>query len=115
QQQLLLSFEEPLPESGFYAVNHQDSVLTVMAWNESRKESQMKFYEVEEAASLFEQHGYAVAEKLEDTDSKAIDKITSAKGKDQWWWFVLMALLFLFAEAFVIRMWKSKSKSGIKN
>lgn len=114
QQQLLLSFEDPLPEAGFYTLNYQDSILDVLAWNESRKESQMKFYEVDEAASQLEKLGYDVTEKLIVTDVKAIDKLVSSKDKDRWWWFVLMALLFLFAEAFVIRMWKSNGKQGIK-
>jgi hypothetical protein len=115
QQELLLSLEEPLPEAGFYSLNFRDSILDVIAWNESRKESQMKFYEVDDAASQFEMLGYDVAEKLTATDAKAIDKFVSAKDKDQWWWFVLMALLFLFAEAFLIRFWKSNKKQGIKN
>jgi hypothetical protein len=69
---------------------------------------------VDEAASQLEKLGYDVTEKLIVTDVKAIDKLVSSKDKDRWWWFVLMALLFLFAEAFVIRMWKSNGKQGIK-
>ncbi|HOI32416.1 MAG: BatA and WFA domain-containing protein [Bacteroidales bacterium] len=109
QQQLLLQLEEPLPEAGFYGIYHQDSLLGVTAWNESRKESRMDFYEVDEAREWFESTGFEVSQTIDISGSKSIEQAIASKDKGLWWWFVLWAVIFLFTEALLIRFWKSNT------
>lgn len=115
QQQLLLYLEESLPEAGFYGTFYQDSLLGITAWNENRKESQMRFYDAAGAREKFELAGFEVLNTLDKSNAKSIDQIIAANEKDAWWWFVLLAIVFLLAEALLIRFWRSNTGVGKKN
>lgn len=115
QQQLLLYLEESLPEAGFYGTSYQDSLLGITAWNENRKESQMRFYDAAGAREKLELAGFEVLNTVDISNAKSIDQIIAANEKDAWWWFVLLAIVFLLAEALLIRFWKSNTSVGNKN
>ena len=100
-------FQDDLPEAGFYALVMNDSVRNVMAWNDSRLESDMHFVEKEAVGKVFEDHGFEVAAVLEPEAFANHDLVEAMARKSSIWrWFVLLALLALAGEVAVLRFWK---------
>ena len=100
-------FQDDLPEAGCYELVLNDSVRSVMAWNESRLESDMHFVEKEDIVKVFEDHGFEVAAVLEPGAFAAHDLVEAMARKSSLWrWLVLLALLALAGEVAVLRFWK---------
>ena len=92
---MVVFLQDELPEAGFYALTMHDSVYHVMAWNDSRVESEMEFADLEGATVLraddFANHDLVQA---------------MARQSSLWKWFMLLALLALAGEVAVLRFWK---------
>ena len=102
-----LYLNDDLPEAGFYELLQNDSVKSVLAWNESRIESQMDFAGKLDVEKAFKQAGLNVAAVLDAADFATNDLVDAmAHQSSIWKWFVLMALLALLGEVLVLRLWK---------
>lgn len=102
-----LYLNDDLPEAGFYELLQNDSVKSVLAWNDSRIESRMDFVEKTDVEKAFEQAGLNVAAVLNASDFATSDLVDAMAHKSSIWkWFVLIALLSLLAEVCVLRIWK---------
>lgn len=96
-----------LQEAGFYDLVVNDSVRHVMAWNDSRLESDMEFCTQEQVQQAFSEAGIEIGAMLEADDFVRHDLAQAIARKSTCWrWFVLLALLALVGEAAVLRFWK---------
>lgn len=96
-----------LQEPGFYNLMVNDSVCHLMAWNDSRLESDMEFCTGEQVGQAFQEAGMEIGAVLEASDFAHHDLVQAMARKSTWWrWFVLLALLALVGEAAVLRFWK---------
>ena len=83
-----------LGEAGFYELTQTDSVRHLMAWNDSRLESDLKAADDATIERLFKDAG------MEMTASTDTQKSTL------WRWLVLLALVAVLGEIAVLRFWK---------
>lgn len=104
---VVLFLQDALPEAGFYELLVRDSVCHVMAWNDSRLESEMVFAGEAEVANAFNEAGIDLMAVL-DADEFAGNDLVQAMARQSsiWKWFVLLALLALAGEVLVLRFWK---------
>ena len=102
-----LCLNDELPEAGFYELLQNDSVKSVIAWNENRIESHMDFVEKTDVEKAFKQAGLNVVAVLDAADFATNDLVDAmAHQSSIWKWFVLVALLALLGEVAVLRLWK---------
>lgn len=104
---IVLFLQDALPEAGFYELISGDSVFHIMAWNDSRLESEMAFAGEAEVAKAFGEAGIDLVAVL-DADGFAGNDLMQAMARQSsmWKWFVLLALLALVGEVSVLRFWK---------
>lgn len=104
---VILFLQDALPEAGFYELMLRDSVFHVMAWNDSRLESDMACAGEEEIAKSFKEAGIELMAVLEAEDFAGNDLMQAMVHQSSIWkWFVLLALLALAGEVLVLRFWK---------
>ena len=98
---------EDLPAAGFYELWVNDSLAHVLAWNDSRLESEMEFVEGQEIKKAFKSAGQEVMAVLQADEFAQHDLVDAMARKSSLWkWFVLLALLALAGEVAVLRFWK---------
>ena len=104
---MIVFLHDDLPEAGFYELAMHDSVYHVMAWNESRMESEMDYADPETVAKAFKEAGFESTAVLEADDFANHDLMQAmARQSSLWRWFVLLALIALAGEVAVLRFWK---------
>lgn len=104
---LCVLLNDEIREAGFYDLVLNDSVCHVLAWNDSRLESDMTSCEPDRVQHLFREAGVAVGAVLKADDFAGRDlSQTVARTSTLWRWFALFALLALIGEAAVLRFWK---------
>lgn len=109
-QQLLLNMADQLPQAGFYEIFSGDSLVSQMAWNESRKESEMQFFSEDEIQALFVEKGYGLVKTLATNQPVSHSSLSADLHQaNAWWWFIVAALLFLITETVILRLWKNHS------
>lgn len=98
---------DDLPEAGFYELRVADTLRHVMAWNDSRLESELRFTAPETLKKAFETAGVKVAAVMTADAFAGHDLVEAmARRSSQWKWLVLLALLALAGEIAVLRFWK---------
>ena len=104
---VVLFYQDALPEAGFYELLLGDSIYHVMAWNDSRLESDMAFVGEEEISNIFKEAGIGLMAVLDVDDFSGNDLMQAmARQSSIWKCFVLLALLALAGEVAVLRFWK---------
>ncbi|MBO4328581.1 MAG: BatA and WFA domain-containing protein [Bacteroidales bacterium] len=104
---LCVFFQDALPEAGYYALSVNDSLCHLLAWNDSRKESELRFMDGDALEKAFEAAGVEVKAVLEPEAFSQHDLVEAmARKSSQWRWFALLALLALAGEVAVLRFWK---------
>lgn len=104
---VILFLQDALPEAGFYELSMRDSVFHVMAWNDSRMESDMTFADEGEISKAFKEAGVELMAVLDSEGFAGNDLMQAmARQSSLWKWFVLLALLALAGEVLVLRFWK---------
>lgn len=102
-----LYLNDDLQEAGFYELLQNDSVQSVVAFNENRIESHMDFTDPSDVEKSFRQAGLNVAAVLNPADFAANSLVDAmAHQSSIWKWFALIALLALLGEVAVLRLWK---------
>lgn len=91
---MTLFFQDELPEAGFYELALSDSVWQVLAWNDSRLESDLRVADDATIETMFKDAGVEV--------TSAVD----ARKSTLWRWLVLLALAAVLGEVAVLRFWK---------
>lgn len=88
-------FQNEIPEAGFYELSIADSAWQLMAWNDSRLESEMRYVSDGEIEHQIKAAG------IEVSTTAATQKSTL------WRWLVLLALIAVLGEISVLRFWKN--------
>ncbi len=103
----LIRLYDELPGAGFYTINNGEEVIATTAWNDSRLESKMKFFDREEVDKLLKDKGLNVLAvmKSNDVHSNIVMEIMVRRSM-MWKSFIIMALCALLIEILVLRFWK---------
>jgi len=103
RMQLSSMFEK----AGHYRVLSGDEMAVAISMNYDRRESDFRFHTFSQLREEVEKYNLkfiSVVQNQEGRFSDAFDEITS--GKRIWKWFIILALLFIAAEAAIARLWK---------
>ena len=104
---LYVYLKDVLPRAGFYDLSVSDAVVHVMAWNDSRKESDLSVVEQGALEQAFASAGLDVVAVLGADEFADRDLVQAlARQSSIWRWFVLLALLAMVGEILVLRFWK---------
>ena len=103
----LIELYDELPGAGFYTVNKGDEVIETTAWNDSRKESKMKFLDREEVDKLLKDKGLNVLAVMKADEIHSNDMMEMMVRRSMLWKsFIILALISLLIEILVLRFWK---------
>lgn len=103
---VLLSINDQIDLSGIYDLNLNDELVSRLAFNYDRTESDLRFYNVGDLKQMF---GSDLVSVIDQTDTADFTQLISEKdrGKVLWKWFLIAALLFLGLETLLLRIWKN--------
>jgi len=94
-------------DAGNYLVKLEDSEVDGTSFNYDRTESILDFYTTNELNEIVNNSYSKNLQVLETGDKPFVQTLTElSQGKQFWWWFVMLALLFLLAEGLLLRFWK---------
>lgn len=104
---LFLYTQRQIGAPGFYEVNHQNQVILPMAFNYSRKESDLNCYSDEELTTILSEKGWKSVNLISDTQTDISKQILlGAEGKKLWKLFIILTLLFIALEVALLRLLK---------
>lgn len=103
----LIRLYDELPGAGFYTINKGDEVIETTAWNDSRKESKMKFLDREEVDKILKDNGLNVLAVMKADEIHSNDVMEMMVRRSMLWKsFILLSLISLLIEILVLRFWK---------
>ena len=104
---VMIRLYDELPGAGFYTINHGDEVIETTAWNNSRLESKMKFFDREKVDKLLKDKGLNVLAVVKSDDIRSNDVMEMMVRRSMMWKsFIIIALISLLIEILVLRFWK---------
>jgi hypothetical protein len=104
---LYLYTHHQLSDQGFYEVNRNNVVLLPLAFNFSRKESDLSCYTEDELAKLITEKNLKNVSLIEDAQSNITNQLLrEASGTKLWKLFIILALLFVITEVALLRLLK---------
>jgi hypothetical protein len=107
----LLYLSDQLQENGNYEIKRQDSTLSVLAFNDDRKESDMSYLTKENLKQIFPQAGNV----LQPGQASIKGEVAELNfGLQLWKLCIILALIFLAAEILLIRYY-NPGKQQISN
>lgn len=104
---LNLLTRQQIDKSGFYDIRLNTNRLKGLAFNHNRRESNLSFYEAAELETLFKEKllsNYKLINASEASITQLIKQ--ESEGRALWKWFIILTLVFLLAEALLIRFLK---------
>lgn len=103
--QYLIFPHDQITESGNYILKSGKDNISGLSFNYDRMESDMKCYDIDEIETLIQDKGLKNIHVL-DVEDKPVSKLLEElnQGIKLWKLFVLLALLFLAAEVFLLRL-----------
>lgn len=102
----LVRLYDELPGAGFYTINKGDEIIETTAWNDSRKESKMKFLDREEVDKLLKDNGLNVYSVLKADEIHSDIMETMIRRSMMWKSFIILSLITMLIEILVLRFWK---------
>ena len=102
----LIRLYDELPGAGFYTINKGNEIIETTAWNDSRKESKMKFLNREEVGKLLKDNGLNVHLVLKADEIHSDIMETMIRRSMMWKSFILLSLITMLIEILVLRFWK---------
>lgn len=102
-----IEFSEQISEAGHYLIQNDNVLLSTMAFNYNRKESDLVYLSGNELMKKFETleiKNATVVQDVESNFSEIFDEIQN--GKQLWKFFILLSLLFILLEVLIARFWK---------
>jgi hypothetical protein len=99
----LLYASDLLQESGSYELKKQDSILSILAFNDNRKESDMSYLTADNLKQIFPQAG----DVLQPGQASIRGEVADLNfGLQLWKLCIILALIFLATEILLIRFYK---------
>ena len=103
----LIRLYDELSGAGFYTINKGDDVIETTAWNENRKESEMKFLDREEVDKILKNNGLNVLAVMKADEIHSDDVMEMMVRRSMMWKsFILLSLITMLIEILVLRFWK---------
>ncbi|MBQ6083995.1 MAG: BatA domain-containing protein [Bacteroidales bacterium] len=103
----LIRLYDELPSAGFYTINKGDEVIETTAWNDSRKESKMKFLDGEEVDKILKNKGLNVLAVMRADEFHSNDVMKMMVRRSMLWKsFIILSLITMLIEILVLRFWK---------
>ncbi len=100
---VFLFFADQIKNAGFYDLTHQDKLLAVLAFNDTREESAMAFYNDSELENKF---GVSSPHILNGGTSSVTNQIKEVNlGTSLWKVCLILVLIFLAAEILLVRFY----------
>ncbi len=102
-----LFFGEQVRNAGVYQVRTPDTLLALAAFNYDRRESDLRYYTIDELENIIARQGWRntrILDASQQDTQKVIQDIQ--KGKRLWTWFIILSLIFLAIEAALLRFLK---------
>ncbi|MFD2865264.1 BatA domain-containing protein [Mucilaginibacter antarcticus] len=99
----LLYVSDQIQETGLYELRKQDSVVSVMAFNDNRNESDLQYYTTADLEKIVPNKGKVISA----TKGSVKDIVSQADfGVQLWKLCIILALIFLAAEILLTRFYK---------
>jgi hypothetical protein len=96
-------------EAGHYRVTSGDSLVMGLAFNYDRKESDISCFSSEDMEKVIKSRGLDNYSVMKDGQKPLADSIEElSQGRRFWKLFIILALFFLGAEIFLLRLWSVK-------
>ena len=106
-QEMRLELPEGMNEAGFYQVRRQDKVLTTLAFNQDKRESELAVYSADELRELVGPNRPNVRVVEAGAAGAGLAKLQDEQtGTPLWRYFLGLTLLALLAEALLVRFGK---------
>ncbi|WP_188563600.1 BatA domain-containing protein [Hymenobacter frigidus] len=103
-QEVQLSLPESMQEPGFYQVRRQNKVLTTLAFNQSKQESELAAYSAAELRQLIGPNRPNIQVVEAGADGAGLARFEAEQtGQPLWRYCLLAALLGLLAEVLLVR------------
>ena len=104
---LFLYTRRQLSAPGFYLINRGKDTLKPLAFNYSRRESNLNIYSKNDLEGIISARGLKTVYLLEDTGADVSGQVLmGTEGKKLWKLFIILALLFLCVEVALLRVLK---------
>ncbi len=104
---LVLSLKDVILMNGYYNLMASDSIISVIAFNYNRDESEMKYNDIDEITEMFEKSDLVYFTILNTSDPNYSEIINALqKESDFWKLFIIFALSVIFIEILILRFWK---------
>lgn len=106
-QGIRLDFSDQIFEDGHYLITKNNEIISSMAFNYNRSESNLSYYNNTELENKIDESGIKNALVIQDINSnfsEIFDEIHN--GKQLWKWCILLALFFIIVEVLIARFWK---------
>ncbi|MDQ8053342.1 MAG: BatA and WFA domain-containing protein [Pedobacter sp.] len=97
---------DQVKKAGFYAVKKGDSVLSVVAFNDNRKESNMHYSSTDDLRKLFSREQVTILDPRKDHVANAVS--AKNKGTELWKLCLILALVFIATEILLVRLMPNK-------
>ena len=112
-QEVQLSLPESMQEPGFYQVRRQNNVLTTLAFNQSKQESELAAYSAAELRQLIGPNRPNIRVVEAGADGAGLARFKAEQtGQPLWRYCLLVALLGLLAEALLVRFGSRQTVSA---
>jgi Aerotolerance regulator N-terminal len=103
-----ISFGNIIKESGHYALNGDGKLLSVLSFNYSRAESDMRLLNPEQIELLMKDNQISNFRSIDTSLPDLTNKLKQlTEGVSLWKYCILFVLLFLLAETLLLRLWKT--------
>lgn len=103
--QSYVTVDSMIPSAGFYEITDESDAAELIAFNESRSESVMRFASVERVNEVLQHTGaenIRVSDRIDNPD-RIVDDMSRDRGS-YWFYLLLLALIALIAESLVLRL-----------
>jgi hypothetical protein len=104
---LFLYTRAQIKTPGFYKVERNQQALLPLAFNYSRRESNLAVLDISEITKIIADKGWKQVTLIEDSQSDISKQIMlGAEGKKLWKLFIILALIFIATEVLLLRLLK---------
>ena len=104
---LQLNLGDFVQTAGHYQLLSESKTIEALAFNYKRDESKPEFFSSEELQTIIKRKGLKQFQVIEDTEGNFVETLQDLNsGKQLWQYFLILALLAVFCESLIIRLWK---------
>ncbi len=103
--EIALYFHDQVRSSGLYNILQDGAVIGTLAFNQSRRESDLECYDEGELKKMTKASGSDIEVISADTKNLAQKAVDKLNGRALWPYFLIFALLCFLAEIAILRFW----------